>query len=157
MIVPPREERFPRQHLGQYAPHRPHVDRLGVLLEREHDLGGAVPPRRDVFGHEPRLGARGLGGLDGPRQPEVAHLEIAVGVEEEVRGFEIAVDDVGRVEGFERAEGLVYKVLRVVVGEVLCADDAVHVGLHQFLNHCEHDGMINITDVAPRGTHDDAR
>ena len=47
-----------------------------VLLEREHDLGGAVPPCRDVFGHEPRLGARGLGGLDGPRQLEITRFEM---------------------------------------------------------------------------------
>ena len=51
------------------------------------------------------------------------------------------MDDIGRMEGFEHTEGLVYKVLHVVIGEALCADDAVHVGLHQFLDHChEHDG-----------------
>ena len=98
----------------------PEPPRLGVLLEREHDLGGAIPPRRDVFGHEPCLGARELGGLDVPRQPEITRFEIAVSVEEEVRGFEIAIDDVGRVESFEHTEGLVYKALRVVVGEASC-------------------------------------
>ena len=109
---------------------------LGILLEREHDLRRAVPPRRDVFGHEPSLGARGLRGAHGPREAEVAHLEVAVGVEEQIRGLEIAVDNVRRVQRLERAERLIDEVLGVVVGEVLRADDAVHVRLHQLLDHC---------------------
>ena len=131
---------------------------MGTSYFLSKDWDPSDAPRRDVFGHEPGLGARGLDGLDVPRQPEITRFEIAVGVEEQLRGFEIAVDDIGRMEGFEHTEGLVYKVLHVVVGEALCADDTVHVGLHQFLDHChEHDGVINITDVSPRETNDDVQ
>ena len=108
---------------------------LCVLLEREHDLGRAVPPRRDVFCHEARLRPARLCRLDGPREAKVAHLEVAVRVQEQVRRLEVAVDHVGRVQGLEGAEGLVDEVLWVVVREVLCPDDTVHVGLHELLDH----------------------
>lgn len=47
------------------------------------------------------------------------------------------MEDVGRVHCFEGAEGLVDKVLAVVVGEVLGSDDAVHVGFHEFLDEVD--------------------
>lgn len=72
---------------------------------REHDLGRAVPPRRDILGHEARLAAVGLGREDAAREAKVAHLEVAVGVEQEVGRLEVAVDDVGRVHGLEGAQG----------------------------------------------------
>ena len=43
------------------------------------------------------------------------------------------MQDVGAVHGFQSAQGLVDEVLAVVVGEVLGADYAVHVGLHELL------------------------
>ena len=101
---------------------------------RQHDLRRSVPPRRNVFGHEAGIL---LCRLDASRQAKVANLKVAVGVEQEVGRLEVAVDDVGRVEGLEGAEGLVDKVLGVVVGEVLGADDAVHVGLHQLLDEVD--------------------
>ena len=109
---------------------------LGILLKGQHDFGRAVPPRGDVFSHESSFRARRLGGLDGPSETKVTNLEVAVGVEEQIGRLEVAVDDIGGVEGLECAEGLVYEVLRVVIGEVLCPDDPVHVGLHQLLDHC---------------------
>ena len=33
-IVPPGEERLPTNHLGEYAPHRPHIDGGRVVLVR---------------------------------------------------------------------------------------------------------------------------
>lgn len=111
MIVSPREERLAAQHLCQNASNGPYVDGLGVLLEREHDFRRAVPSRRDVFSHEPGFSARRLGGFYGSCKTKVADLEVAVGIEEQVRGFEVAVDDIGAVECFERAKGLVDKVL----------------------------------------------
>ena len=137
VVVPAGEKGFPREHLGQDAADAPDVDRFCVLLEGEHDLGRAVPPRRDVFGHEACLGPRRFRRLHRPGEAEVAHFEVAVGVEEEVGGLEVAVDDVGAVEGLEGAQGLVDEVLGVVVGEVLSADDAVHVGLHEFLDEVD--------------------
>lgn len=40
-----------------------------------------------------------------------AHLQVAVGVEQQVGRLQVAVDDVGRVQRLERAERLVDKVL----------------------------------------------
>jgi hypothetical protein len=60
--------------------------------------------------------------------------------------------DVGGVHCFERAEGLVDEVLAVFVGEVLGADDAVHVCFHEFLDEvdfCEGvvaQGLLNVED-----------
>lgn len=48
------------------------------------------------------------------------------------------MQDVGRVHGFQCPEGLVDEVLAVVVGEVLGADDTVHVSLHQLLGKAGH-------------------
>ncbi len=108
---------------------------LSVLLKCEHDFWGAIPAGRDVFCHEARLGPRRLRGLNGARKAEVADLEVTIGVEKEVRRLEVAVDDVCRVQRLERAQILIDKVLCVVVREVLRADDAVHVRLHQLLDH----------------------
>jgi hypothetical protein len=47
----------------------------------------------------------------------------------------MSVDRSKRYEGRESLEEayLVDKVLAVIVGELLCADDPVHVGFHKFL------------------------
>ena len=101
-LVLAREERPARDHFRQDAADRPHVEGLVVHAERQHDLGRAVPARRDVFRHE-TLGA--LGGDDGlarAREPKVAHFEVAIGVEQQVGGLQVAVDDWG---GRPSAEG----------------------------------------------------
>ena len=116
----------------------------------EHDLGRAVPPRRDILGHEARLAAVGLGREDAAREAKVAHLEVAVGVEQEVGRLEVAVDDVGRVHGLEGAQGPAGEEVgrerggscakservehALVVRERLGADDAVQVRLHELLD-----------------------
>lgn len=86
---------------------------LGVHLERQHDLGRAVPSRRDVLGHEARLLAIGVRGARAAREPEVCNLEVAVRVQEQVRRLQIAMDDVRAVHRLERAERLVHEVLHV--------------------------------------------
>lgn len=54
-----------------------------VVGKAEHDLGRAVPPRRDILGHEPLL-VRLLPVLrrlvKPAREAKVANLEFAVGV-----------------------------------------------------------------------------
>lgn len=47
------------------------------------------------------------------------------------------MENVGGVHGFQGTQGLVDEVLAVVVGEVLCADDAVHVRLHELLDEVD--------------------
>ena len=65
-----------------------------VLLPREHDLRRAIVPRRDVTRHLRVLQ---------PREPEIADLEVAVLVDENVGRLEVAVDDAGRVRVFQAA------------------------------------------------------
>lgn len=64
-----------------------------------------------TYRHEARLGAVRLGRFDAAGESEVAHLEVAVGVEEKVGRLEVAVDHVRRMKSLERAEGLIDEVL----------------------------------------------
>ena len=133
---------------------------LCVLLEGEHDFGCAVPAGSDVFCHEARLCAGWLCGLDGASETKVADLEIAVGVEEEIRGLEISVYDISGVEGLECSQGLIDKVLGVIVREILCPNDAVHVGLHELLDHWTSGGWVRWDRrerKRERGTETDSR
>jgi hypothetical protein len=90
---------------------------LGVHLERQHDLRGTVPPRRDVLCHQPGLlacaGVRA--GADRSCEAKVADLQVTVRVDEQVRRLQVSVYDVCRVDGLESTENLVYEVLAVVV------------------------------------------
>ena len=72
-----------------------------VLLPREHNLWRAIVPRRDV--------ARHLRILQ-PRQSEIANLEIAVLVDENVGRLEVAVDDARRVRVLQAALPLQVRV-----------------------------------------------
>lgn len=87
-----RKERLALQHLGKNAARAPDVDLDIILLPCEHDLGGAIVPRRNVAGH--------LGVLD-TRQTKVADLEVAVLVDQDVTWFEVPMDDPGRVNILE--------------------------------------------------------
>ena len=61
------------------------------------------------------------------------YFEITVGIEQKIRGLEVTVQNVSRVECFKGSERLVDEVLTVVVRQLLCANDTVHVRLHEFL------------------------
>lgn len=86
------KQRLTLQHLGKDAAGTPDVYLDVILLPGEHDLGRSVVSRGDVAGH--------LGILD-TGQTEIADLEVAVLVDEDVAGLEIAVDDAGRVDILE--------------------------------------------------------
>ncbi|KAG5462802.1 MAG: hypothetical protein BJ554DRAFT_3486, partial [Olpidium bornovanus] len=131
VVVPAGKQRPPAEHLREDAPDGPHVDCLGVLLERQHDLRGAVPAGGDVLGHE--AGGRRVGAARAARQPQVADLEVAVGVEQQVARLQVPVQDVRRVHVLQRPQRLVHEVLAVVVGQGLRADHPVQVGLHELL------------------------
>lgn len=66
-----RKQGLAAKHLGQNAAHRPDIDRLGVLLKRQHDLGSTVPTGGHVFRHETGVV---LLGRRRARQAKVAHL-----------------------------------------------------------------------------------
>ena len=123
-----------REHLCEYATHGPYVYGERVLVHGEHQLGGAVPARRHVLGHE-----RGvvLGrGRESAGHPEVADLELAVAVDEEVARLEVAVEDASRVDVLESPQDLVQEVLGVFIAEGLHGVyDVVKVALHQVQNY----------------------
>ena len=129
-VVLPREEVPAGEHLREDAPHGPDVDGEGVLVHREHQLRGAVPAGRHVLGHE-----RGVvlgGGREPAGHPEVADLEFAVAVDQEVARLEVPVEYAGGVDVLQPPEYLVEKILDVLVAEGLHrVDDVVEVALHE--------------------------
>ena len=131
-IVLAAEERFSPEKLGQDASCRPDVNGLGVVGEREHDLRRPVPSGGHVLGHKSSVL---LGVFQKPAgQPEVADLELAVGVDEQVARLQVAVEHVGRVDVLEPTQHLVDEGLVVRVGQRLARpDDLVHVALHELL------------------------
>lgn len=46
------------------------------------------------------------------------------------------MDNISGVQRLEGAQSLVDEVLGVIVGQVLRSDHAVHIGLHELLDHC---------------------
>lgn len=102
---------------------------FGVALEAQHNLGRSVPSCSDVFGHVSGI----LLGVDGEasRQAEIADLELAIGINEQVSGLQISMKDVGGVDVFETAQNLVNEGLEVSVGEGLPGtDDSRQITLH---------------------------
>ena len=76
-VVVPWKQGPPLQELGEDAPNGPHVDGRRVLLARQHDLGGAVPPRHHVLRQllvAPPAQVRVLGS-DAAGEPEVWRAE----------------------------------------------------------------------------------
>mmetsp|Transcript_68291 Transcript_68291/g.213604 ORF Transcript_68291/g.213604 Transcript_68291/m.213604 type:complete len:378 (+) Transcript_68291:256-1389(+) len=127
-VVLASENRPPADELAEDAPDRPHVDGLCVLRRQEHHLWRAVPAGHDVVRERGVL----LVVPEAACQAEVADLEVAVLVHQDVRGLQVAVDHVGAVEVEEAAEDLVGEVLMVlVVQHLLGVDDLVEVRLHE--------------------------
>ena len=115
------------EELAVDAADTPHVDGEVVVLGAEEELGRAVVLRDDLLGHVAVLVE-----LDDSGQAEVAYLEQAVAVDEQVAGLDVAVDDARRVEVLDAAQYLVEEELDVVLGEHLrTGDDLVQVGLHE--------------------------
>jgi len=83
-MVLSREKRLALQHLCEDTAGTPDINLNIVFLPCEHDLRGSVVSRRDISGH---LGILNTG------QTEVADLQIAVLVDQDVTGFEVAMDN----------------------------------------------------------------
>jgi len=88
------EQRFSFQHLGEYAPGAPDVNRHIVLLPGQHDFRSPVVPRRDISGHLRILNASEteITDLAQFRNELVAvmrskYLKITVLINENVTGF----------------------------------------------------------------------
>ncbi len=86
------EQRLALKHLSKDAASAPNVDLDIVLLPREHDLGGPIVSGGDIARHLRVLNSR---------QPEVADLQIAVLVHQDVTRLQIAVDYACRVNVFQ--------------------------------------------------------
>lgn len=93
-VIFPGEQRFPLQHLREYASCAPDVYLHVVLLPRKHDFGCTVIPRRDISRHLRILYAC---------QAEIADLQIAVLVDQNIAGLQVTVHDSGRMDIFEPA------------------------------------------------------
>ena len=93
---------LPLQHFGEDAASTPYVDLDIVFLPGQHDLGGPIVPCRDVACH--------LRVLD-PSQAEIADLQIAVLVHEDVAGLEVSVHHAGGVHVFQSPQDLVEEIL----------------------------------------------
>jgi hypothetical protein len=91
-VVLSREKRLALQHLRENTSSAPDINLDVVFLPCEHDLRGSVVSRRDIAGH--------LGILD-TGQTEVADLQIAILVDQDVAGLEIAVDNACGVDILE--------------------------------------------------------
>mmetsp|Transcript_25471 Transcript_25471/g.78404 ORF Transcript_25471/g.78404 Transcript_25471/m.78404 type:complete len:353 (-) Transcript_25471:83-1141(-) len=97
-----REERATRSHFSEDAADGPEVDRRGVVLAAEQDLGGAVPERDDFVG----VGALARG-REGAGEAEVGEFEGAVAtIEEEILRLEVSVEDASLVAIRDAAEHL---------------------------------------------------
>ena len=82
------EEGLAVKHLGKDAPSAPNINLDVVFLPGEHDFGGSVVSRRNVTGHLRVLNAG---------ESEVANLQVAVLVYEDVARLQVTVNHASRV------------------------------------------------------------
>ena len=98
----------------------------------EDDLGGTIPTRDDI------LGQSCCSLLVTACETEIANLERAILVEEQVRWLQVSVDDVGRVHVVASCEDLEHEVLQVIVCQVLPrVDNSMHISLHQLRDNVD--------------------
>lgn len=91
-MVLSREERLALQHFGEDTACTPDINLHIVLLPGEHNLGGSVVTCGDITRH--------LGILNS-RQTEIADLQIAILIDENVAGLEVSVDHTSGVNIFQ--------------------------------------------------------
>ena len=78
MLVPDSCERFESLLTG-----------FRIALEAQHDLRRSVPSRRNVFSHIPSILLRVY--AETSCETEVANLQLAIGVNEQVAGLQVAM------------------------------------------------------------------
>lgn len=93
-VVLAGEKRFALQHLCENTPDAPDVDPNVILLPCEHDFRGAIVSRRHIAGH---LRVLYTG------KTEIANLEIAVLIDEDIAWFQITVNHASRMHEFQPA------------------------------------------------------
>ena len=88
-MIFPWEKRFSLEHLSKDAACAPDVHFNIVFLPCKHDLGGAVVSGRNVSGHLRVLNSS---------KAEIADLEVAILVDEDVARLEVSVNDTSAVD-----------------------------------------------------------
>ena len=91
-VILSREQWLALQHLCEDASCTPDINLHIVLLPCEHNLRRSVISRGDISGH--------LGILN-TRETEIADLQVAVLIYENIAGLEISVDDTCRMDIFQ--------------------------------------------------------
>mmetsp|Transcript_12798 Transcript_12798/g.21944 ORF Transcript_12798/g.21944 Transcript_12798/m.21944 type:complete len:203 (-) Transcript_12798:1042-1650(-) len=113
------------EHLAHNASYGPHVDRVGVVM-REHELWSAVPSRDNVI----RLLSR-IFRIEVSCQTEIANLEIAVGVDQDVGRFQITMQHFCRVQILHGTHHLVDEILALVIEQLLFPREQLgEIGIH---------------------------
>lgn len=92
-----------------------------VALEREHNLWRTVPSCGYVFRHVSSIFLRV--DRETSREAEIANLQLAISIDEQVSRLQVTVKDIGRVNIFQSTQNLVDKGLEVGVGEGLPRPD----------------------------------
>lgn len=67
-------------------------------------------------------------------QAEVADLDVAVVVDQDVGRFQIAMDHIGTVDGLKPSDYLIDKILDMLVQHHLRVDELMQIGGHKFLH-----------------------
>ena len=131
----------PADELRKDAADGPQVNRFVVWLPAENDLRGSVPPGDNVLGHGLyvlHLSVCVWRLLNAAGEAEITNLQVAVRVDQQIRGLDVPMHHIRRVHEKEAAEQLVHEILVVLVGErLLRHDQAVQVSLH-LLSHDVH-------------------
>ena len=99
-----------------------------VIGKAQHDLWRTVPSRRNILRHESLIRSSASSvttttGTVSASQTEVANLELAIGIHQEVAWLEITMENVCGMDVFETAQGLIDEGLEVGVGKRLLRAD----------------------------------
>ena len=94
------EERQPLEDLGQDAADGPHVDARSVDPGAEEQLWSSIPA-----GHND-VGVDAVGRSEELGQPEVADLEDALSVDQQIVGLDVSVENPVLVKIFQPLNGL---------------------------------------------------
>src|SRR5271155_3983468 len=90
---------------------------FSVTLEAEHDLWCAIPPSCNILGHITSVLFRILRETSG--EAEIANLQLAIGIDEQIAWLEISVQHVCRMNVLQSTENLINERLEVGVGQRL--------------------------------------
>ncbi len=116
------------EHLGDDAADAPEVSLIGVGAGAEQHLRGAVPAGGHLVSEHAALNeAR----AQGAHQPEIADLELALGVDQQVGRLEVPVQQPGRVQVLHGLEQLVDQVPVVHQAQLVLLYRVVQVALHE--------------------------